>query len=422
MHLWMKNNALCLFFLFPLFNTFSQSTEFSERRLTVKTDRERLNERRLEYAKGLSDGYYDQIKIAEQVNDFYFVFSAYEQRLLSLLKNEFQLLILFVLWTNEDNTPYEELHIAHNPYGFTRYPRTELVNQIENLFFQNIDDIKSAVEVANLSPAHKDYIVFYINQLEYYKDYSNNEKQFSLVQSANTYKNKYPENPLAEIVTRRHGKYREPRAFALDANVGLSYGFFHGRLGQKFSKIWGFDMDFKFYLHNTFLGGKGHVTFNKTKKEFLANDYHFIDNRRGIAMTYLDVYLGRKVLIDNRLSLLPQIGYSLTEFSIFHGGGDPMHEESWQWTYTNGIYLGLDLQYYFNDANLQRTVFSNFKRKLSYGGGYFRLSSVMRNPNLAQLDNVLKGNSFTFSFGVGAHLRGSKRRDITKKDHFEHNK
>lgn len=380
----------------------------------IPTQRKNAEELRKEYAKHIEQGNYSQIQLDFRINDFYFVLSKYEQNLMALLQHEFSLFIKLTLRNERDEINYDDLRVSENPYAFTNYSKTKLRDDLKRHFFKRMDEIKAALNTSSISSASKDYIHFYINKHDFYRDYGNNEKQLALVRQALDYVNKYPIVPLAKIVNKKHSKYSEPRAFAVDFNGGLSFGFYESELGSRLNKIWGFDMEMRFYLHNTFIGGRGHVTFNKTKKEFVGNNYLFEENRRGIAMTYIDLYVGRNFYLNKRISILPHVGYSITEFSVFQGG-DPAIEENWEWTYTQGMMYGIDLQYDFDDKIIQKTLFARHKRKLSFGGTYLRLSSVMRNPNLIEIDPVFKGNSFTFSLGLGAHLRGSKRYNLPAK-------
>lgn len=376
-----------------------------------KDTRKEVERLRLAFKDHIEIKVYDKIPLNLKINNFHYVLSKTEEELVALLRQEFNVFIAIILRTQESPRFYDDHHVRDNPYGFIRFPKTKLFAPLLLSTYENMEQIRAALEMSNISNASKDYITFYLNNLEFRKDQGNNEKQLALVQEAIAYKKKYPLVSLSKKLKNRE-LYEEPGAFAMDFSTGISFGFYEDELGQRLDKIWGFDLEMRFYLHNFFLGLKGHVTFNKSKDAFVVNNYQVIEGRKGIAMTYVDAFLGRGFHFNERVSLFPFVGYSTTEFSI-QQGANPEVQDSWEWTYTQGMIYGFDLQVGMHKRIIQKTIYAKHKRTLTYSNIFWRFSAVLRNPNLIQIDPILNGYATTFSLGVGLNIRGTKRHDIT---------
>jgi hypothetical protein len=364
------------------------------------------------YIENLEKEEYSKIPLNKKIDNFHYTLNKFESQLLALLQHEFELFITFVLNNERDNRNLQDVHVRYNPYAFTTYPR-ELTFQLRVHLGRQSESIKAAVKEANISPASRDFILFYLNSRSYYSDAGNNQKQLELLNEVYDYEKYYPQSPFLKIMKRKHSHFEEPGAFAVDFCGGISFGFYGGELGKRLSKIWGFDLEMRYYLHNTFLGLKGNVNFNKSRESFFVNNYEVIEDRRGIATTFIDAYLGRAFHINEHFSVLPFIGYSTTEFSIQQVAGS-MEEENWGWSYTHGMVYGLDILFTRYSRTIQQTVFAKHKRKIPYSAVYWRFSTVVRDPSLVQIEPHLSGYSTTFTFGLGLHIRGTKKREVTK--------
>lgn len=366
---------------------------------------------RKSFTKHLLAGEYEKIDFTKQIQSHYYILSEFEQELFCLLnKNYFGFLEFYF-------QPLKHFQTAKQ-----KNEQYELANNRDDAFHKNLvllvlenkEDILETLANSRHENHAKDFIRFYLDRLEIQnKEERTFELQVSLIKRALEFTEKYPLSPYTPEM-RKATMFYEPGAFAFDFNTGISSGFYTNNLSNHLSGFWGFDLDFRFFLHSTFFGFKGHVTFNKSKEAFLFNDNYVIADRRGIAMTFVDLYMGRKFYLNNRFSVLPYFSYSVTEFSIF-GGGEPMDETNWNWVYTWNPAYCLDIQYdIVGPQQFQRTIFAKHSRKLHYPNAHLRLSVSVHDPNLALFNPDLKGRKVDILFGIGAHLRHVKRIDAKK--------
>jgi hypothetical protein len=376
--------------------------------------RKKIIEKRLEISTEFENQNFDAIPFNYTIQSYY-VLSSVEQEILALIQKDF--------------VAFAEDYLAHSKYTtisrssryqysvnsdveLERYQYSSSAGQddwiswhLRKYLIENKEYYLELVRRSELPLFKQDFIEFFIEQLEYSFRWRNSsaniEKQLQMVYKSKYYVKSYPSSPYKKYVESYHKYFYEPGWFGMDLNFGVGSGTFTGEMGKFLSRMWGLELDLKSYLHSTFIGAKINATFNKSKTSNYINEAYIDENRRGLWLGFLDLYLGRRFDLFDAVYVLPHIGYSLSEFSIYWGG------ESWDTYYTWAPAYGLEIN--LAPVRKKDTHFSRFKRSLYQDMVYLRLNLMLNETGLEHIDPILDGRSIHVNLGVGIHFRATKR-------------
>ena len=378
--------------------------------------RKKIVEKRLKLSTEYENQNFNVIPYNYTIQSFY-VLSSIEQELLALIQEKFenfkgdylansQFTYIRHNYRWQYRTTDENRDLKKFRYSSSAGNNDRISFHLRSYLVNNKDFYIDLVRQTDLPLFEQDFIVFFIEQLEYTFRWgsstnSSNEEQLRIAEKGKSYVENHPKSPYNKFVRSYHGNFHEPGWFAMDLNLGVGSGGFTGEMGEILSRMWGFELDLKYYLHSTFIGTKANVTFNKSKASAYIKDHYLVENRKGLWLGFFDLYIGRRFDMFEVLSILPHYGYSLSEFSIYWG------DDNWSTYYEWAPAYGLDIN--LAPVFKQRTHFSRFKRNLYQTMAYFRLNIMINETGLEEIDPVLDGRSVQVNLGVGVHFRATKR-------------
>ncbi len=383
--------------------------------------RSKIMEKRTEAATEFENKNFDAIPYDYTVQSFY-ILSTIEFELLAIIQEEFEVFkdnyLIHKEFTairdgfrTQHSDPYPDVDLKKFRYTRRFYEDDGITRNLRAYLMANKDYYIDAVKRSNLLLFEQDFIVFFIEQLEYtYNKYDNwpyfnpdNSHQFEIIEKGKSYVRNHVGSPYSVFVRAYHGEFREPGWFAADLNFGLGLGGMTGELTNLYSRIAGVEVDVKAYLHSTFIGSKINLTFNRIRKSTYIDYLYVSQNAKHLVLSFWDIYVGRRFNMFGSVSVLPHIGYSLSEFGVYYG------EDNWDVLYAWAPAYGLEINLTPLVKFKQRTHFSRFKRNLHNNMVYLRANIMVNETGLANIDPTIDGRSVQVNIGLGAHLRTTKR-------------
>lgn len=398
----------------------STTTGFSQAYYNIEL-RNKIVKKRIEVSKAYKANDFDIIPYSQTIESRY-VLSKIEQELLTIIKGDFDDFLKIYPKNNSIVRIHQGYRSQLREHGHPKYLYTHSAGSedkiswnLKNHIVENKSIIIHEVERSSLPVFKKDFIIFFIEQLTYtfkwYFDDPNNEQQLIMTEKGEKYLEKHPDSPYRKYIKNYHGTFYEPSWFAMDLNFGFGSGGISGSMGDFLSRTWGLELDLKAYLHSSFIGVKGNITFNKTTKETYLNDIFLDKNRKGLPMSFLDFYVGRRIDLFDNISVLPHIGYSMTEFGIYWGG-DAYEPGNWDVFYTWAPAYGLEINLSPMVRYKKKTHFSKFNRKLTQSMFYLRLNLMVNETGLKEVNPSLDGRSIQVNLGLGIHFRANKKTKV----------
>lgn len=346
-----------------------------------------------------------------------YVLSSIEQELLCLLQNDYHRFL--DLYVKHDKITsvfrgfrYQRSEHDDSMHEFSKgeYNRDLISFYLRNSVIESSDYLINDVRNARLSNHQKEFIIFFIEQLNYVVSNTNdNENQLSRIEKAQDYVITHPTSIYSKYVRQYHSNFYEPSWFAMDFNIGTGTGLLTRNFGDVMTRNWGFDLDMRVYLHSSFVGMRGNVTFNGIREDVVANGVYLSESQGGLPLTFIDFYAGRKFDVGDRFSVLPHMGWSVSELGISasEDANDPVNAISVHYSW--GLSYGVDIHYSFSVLQKQQTQFARFNRTMSDSMPYFRLSIVSNDSGIGGVIPNFSGRSIGFNLGVGVHLRAIKK-------------
>lgn len=358
----------------------------------------------------------------QHIHGFY-ILNALEQELLSLVQGNYTL--FFDLIKNHihitDGTEgqryqrFTNYMFLESKYEYPRYSPKRLQALLEDEVLLNSHRIKADVAALGSTEAQHEFVSIYIDNIDFVRNhYHDNQRQFELHSRACHFNEKHSVRELNTIVHLLHGQFFEPNSFGGDYSITSGFGHNTDGFGEFFQRTGSFTLELKLFWYANFFGVRiGFYGNRMTKPDFIfEND--ILNNVHKLQVFHYDFFLGRKLDLTRRISIVPNLGYSLTSTffikdpSFIIENPDFVPDEDGRHL-QDLIFFGFDMNYHFVKRNIQKTQTSKFKRRLGYSSPYFVAGVLFYPLDLKGYDPILRGNTFGFQFGLGVHFRPMKK-------------
>lgn len=352
----------------------------------------------------------------------YFILNPLEQELLSLVQSNYTLFFELLkshlgLVQGDEGARYivSSHRTLEGQFLYPNHFSKRMQILLEDEVVRNGDKIKSDVVALGYSTAQCDFVSIYVDNLDFVRNhYHDNQKQFDLHTRARQFDRQYFEPELNSVIRLLHGSFFEPKSFGGDYSITSGFGHNTDGLGEFFQRTGSFTLELKLFWYANFFGVRIGFYGNRMKKPDFIFENDILNNVHKLQVFHYDFFLGRKLDLTRRISIVPNLGYSLTStffikdpsFIIENPDFVPVEDGR---HLQDLIFFGFDMNYHFVKRNIQKTQTSKFKRRLGYSSPYFVAGILFYPLDLKGYDPILRGNTFSFQFGLGVHFRPMKK-------------